>query len=290
MNACMHELALQHMDALLCWCHALHNVLVACCPVSVLHACMIQPLACMYDHTAYLPQLHNVLHTLFFGVFMFIALQGLDAHVAERLALWRFDNKRVALRYDGVPPADQPAALRRTLRQLADMQAPEATVWLQGWQWPAVADTVAECLPLLPHLQFGVHTDKPLTDQLLAVVLRMGPHMRCLYVYRLALQSDHSGVAWPWSVLSVEHLDIAQMLRLPQPGPGAQLRTCVFRLKHEAVRAHTHTRTHTHTHTFRQCNATLTDTRGKCQFWQVDARVCGFGNSVHPRVPTGFVA
>ncbi len=131
---------------------------------------------------------------------------------------------------DGVPPADQPAALRRTLRQLADMQAPDATVWLQGWDWPAVADTVAECLPLLPHLRFGAHTDEPLTDELLAVVLRMGPHMRRLSVGSIALQSDHSGVVWPWSVLCAGTLDVAQLLRLPEPAQGAQVRVSVVTL------------------------------------------------------------
>ncbi len=149
--------------------------------------------------------------------------QGIEASVAERLALWRFDVPRVTVQCNGVSPADQPAALGRTLRQLADMQAPDATVWLQGWDWTAVADTVAECLPLLPHLQFGVHTDEPLKDAMLAAVLRMGPHMRRLSVYSLKLQSDHSGVAWPWAEFFVRTLDAAQLLRLPEPDAGAQM-------------------------------------------------------------------
>ncbi len=151
-------------------------------------------------------------------------LQGLRAQYADRLISWRFDVPRVTVQCDGVPPADQPAALRRTLRQLADMQAPDADVWLQGWEWLAVADAAAECLPLLPHLRMGVHTDGPLTDELLAVVLRMGPHMRRLSVGSLALQSDHSGVAWPWTVLCAETLDLAQLVRLPEPDQGAELR------------------------------------------------------------------
>ncbi len=115
-------------------------------------------------------------------------------------------------------------ALRRTLHQLAGMHAPDATLWLQGWEWPAVADTLAECLPLLPHLAFGVQWNGPLTDERLAVVMRMGPHMCRLSVDSVALQSDHSGVVWPWSVLCVEKLGVAQLLELPVPSHDAHLR------------------------------------------------------------------
>ncbi len=144
--------------------------------------------------------------------------------MAECLAHFSSNMKRVSVVCDGVSLADQPAALQRTLCQLGALQAPDATVWLQGWHWPAVADTVADSLPLLPDLAFGWHADEPLTDELLAAIRRMGPHMRRLSVPSLALQSDHSGAAWPWSVLCVRVLDVAQLLRLPAAGPKAQLR------------------------------------------------------------------
>ncbi len=181
--------------------------------------------------------------------------QGIAASVSERLALWRFDVPRVTVQCDGVPPADQPAALRRTLRQLADMQAPDATVWLQGWDWPAVADTVAECLPLLPHLHFGVHMGwGPLPDAWLFAILQMGPHMRRLSVLRLALQSDHSGVAWPWEELCVETLDVAQLLKLPVPAAKVAVRAGVLAMescgaldevRHSMASHRTHTATNT---------------------------------------------
>ncbi len=55
----------------------------------------------------------------------------------------------------GVTPSDQPAALSNTLAQLKHMEAPVATVSLEGWDMPALADTLAEALPALSHLKFA---------------------------------------------------------------------------------------------------------------------------------------
>ncbi len=122
-----------------------------------------------------------------------------------------------------IPAADQSAAMRVTFRQLADMQAPVGTVWLQGWQWSAVADTVAECLRALPDLHTGWDTPGPLIDELLRAAMHMGPHMRSVRAERLALQSDHSAVLWPWSELGLRQADAGQLLRLPSPSLGALL-------------------------------------------------------------------
>ncbi len=138
------------------------------------------------------------------------------------MASWCLDVVHMVVQCDGLPSADQPAALRRTLQQLADMQAPDAVVWLQGWQWSdQLADIVADSLPALQHLRFGVRLAEPLTDQLLAAVLRMGPHMRRLSVPCLALQPDHDGVGWQVTELILGEFDIGQLLRLPSQLPGS---------------------------------------------------------------------
>ncbi len=52
----------------------------------------------------------------------------------------------------------------------------------------------------------------------------MGPHLRCLHVDRLALQSDqHANTPWPWEVLRVhEAVTATQLLRLPNPAQRVQ--------------------------------------------------------------------
>lgn len=57
---------------------------------------------------------------------------------------------------------------------------------------------VADALPALTHLNFGVWVET-LTDELLTAILHMGPRIRSLAWRELALQSDHSADAvWPW--------------------------------------------------------------------------------------------
>ncbi len=181
--------------------------------------------------------------------------QGIDHTVAECLALWCLHASEVSVECSGVRPADQPAALRRTLQQLADMQAPDAVVWLSGWQWSdQLGETVADSMAALQHLRVGVRMVGPLTDVLLAAVLRMGPHMQRLSVPSVALYSDHSDVSWQITDLSTKALDIVQLLRLPA-SDQLQLRAgdlCIakFRRLLEVRQARTHTHTHTHTHAY----------------------------------------
>ncbi len=130
----------------------------------------------------------------------------------------------MAIDYKGNEAAVQPTALRNTLRQLASMQMSEdTTVYLRWWDWPAVVDVLVEHLPLLSHLDIHASLDV-LTDEQLAAVVQTDPRRRWLGVSKLALQSDHSDVAWPWSELRIGKLDVAQLLRLPAPGHAARLR------------------------------------------------------------------
>ncbi len=142
----------------------------------------------------------------------------------ETFARLSLEVERVELYCNDMPLADQPAAMRALLRQLADMQAPNATVWLEGWDWSVVADTVAECLPALPHLRVGVDDEGALTDELLLAAMRMGPHMRSVKAQVLDLQSDYSSTAWPWLELDVQCAQLAQLLKLPAPAPVAKLK------------------------------------------------------------------
>ncbi len=86
-----------------------------------------------------------------------------------------------------------------------------------------MAQAFADAAPLLPHLQFGVLIEKPLTDELLGLVQQMGPRMRRLSVHSLALQSDqHANTPWPWDELGLGGVDLAHIARLPNPsGEGA---------------------------------------------------------------------
>ncbi len=57
---------------------------------------------------------------------------------------------------------------------------------------------VASALQDLPHLSVGVLNDT-LTDELLGMVLAMGPHLRDFGVHTVEVESDaHSGAQWPW--------------------------------------------------------------------------------------------
>lgn len=50
------------------------------------------------------------------------------------------------------------------------------------------------------------------------VCVELAPSMRRLAVRSLALQSDQcANTLWPWEQLTVETLDMAQVLRLPKP-------------------------------------------------------------------------
>ncbi len=60
------------------------------------------------------------------------------------------------------------------------------------------AQVVADALPGLSHLNIGVQNET-LTDELLGMVLSMGPHLRNLGVQEIELSSDaHSTDVWPW--------------------------------------------------------------------------------------------
>ncbi len=167
---------------------------------------------------------------------MSCTVQGLDPKLVDRLAEWVFHTKRVLVsaegspaedgQAEGLPGAAHPAALRAVLRQLGGLQLATAgaDIVLAGWQWDAdMAQTLADAAPLLPHLQFAVRTDQPLTDELLGAVLRMGPRMRRLSVPSIALQSgQHANTPWPWDELAVQAVDLVQVARLPEPqGAGA---------------------------------------------------------------------
>ncbi len=96
-------------------------------------------------------------------------------------------------------------------------QAPGATVQLQRWSWhPSTLATLAAGLPALPHLSFALNLHKPLTDELLMAVVATNVHS--LSVRSLSLQSDeHANTPWPWKQLTVETVDMAQLLKLPSP-------------------------------------------------------------------------
>ncbi len=182
-----------------------------------------------------------------------VCVQGMDADVAERLALWTFNVPTITISSDRTNQFDQPAALRNTLQQLADLQGSDVTnVVLQGWDCQAMADVLPDSAAEIQHLRLCVHTPGPLTDVLLRAVLRVGPCVRGLVVDSLDLQSDHSDVVWPWSGLSMEWVDVAQLLRLSAPGSGAELGYKAMSLAScgnlDEVRV-THTHRHTHTHT-----------------------------------------
>lgn len=126
---------------------------------------------------------------------------------------------------------------------------------LSGWQLSQqCAQALADLLPTgLAHLSVGVHTDTELTDELLGVVLAMGPHMKHLEVKGLALQSDtHGSTHWPWERLNVHTLDVSQLCRLPNPaGPGApRVLACSSLIIYSGILQVRGVATHAHTHTY----------------------------------------
>ncbi len=120
----------------------------------------------------------------------------------------------------GIPVSCQPEALHVLLGQVTSMYADGISVWLQSWDWPAVAGAVAR-FNQWENIGLGVHEEGPLTDDLLRVVMRMGARVRRVRTTHLALQSDHSSATWPWSHIILKRADVAQLPRLPCPGAGA---------------------------------------------------------------------
>ncbi len=156
-------------------------------------------------------------------------MQGLEpACIRGRLSEWNFKAGRIKLkiphRYD--QPQHQQQALTAVLQQLRELQADGTDVVdLHDCHWTAeLAAAAASALPALEHLRMGVYV-KELTDELLGLLLTLGPYIRCVGTDTLKLQSDqHANTPWPWEVLRVYSTALpkqpwaaAQLLRLPNP-------------------------------------------------------------------------
>ncbi len=162
-------------------------------------------------------------------------VQGFSEEIQECLPSWHLDIDKLRITPD-VPlsqdPTNHPTALSNALRQLTTLHAPHTAIVLQNWHWDThTAQALAAHLPHLPHLKITVCVDEQLTDELLGVVLAMGPHVHKLSVKGLNLKSDsNSKAVWPWAVFECKDVDlcaeVGMLVRLPHPrsytGVGAQ--------------------------------------------------------------------
>ncbi len=154
------------------------------------------------------------------------ATQGI--HVANRLSEWHFpstDYVEVTLT-NALSAADLPMALRNTLRQLRDMEAPKALLQLLAWQWtPGLLEIVAEEIPLLGHLNMWINILDALTDELLGSLLRIAPHIHIVCASSLEVRSGQfKETPWPWTEVHFGLLEASGLLRLPQP---STLQECI---------------------------------------------------------------
>ncbi len=152
--------------------------------------------------------------------------QGLNASLVQRFPEFEYGLSCIQLMPANIlPQADQHTALVATLRQLSALRTCDGAllkVELWDWDWSALgqqcARALADLLPTLPSLSVSVVLQRPLTVNVLGVVLAMGAHVRGLCVPRLALRTDtHANTPWPWERLTVVELDMCQIWRLPNP-------------------------------------------------------------------------
>lgn len=108
------------------------------------------------------------------------------------------------------------------LRQLAGLQAPGALVTFSRWSWVLpMADAFLAALPGLQVCRFAVDTWL-LTDELLAALMRMGPHVRSVRALSASevLLDTQANLPWPWEKLAIEATEVSTVVRLPKPKPG----------------------------------------------------------------------
>ncbi len=114
-----------------------------------------------------------------------------------------------------------PHALSTTLTLLQHLRtASDVQVEFGGWGWTyETAQALATALAALPHLRVSVSDySLALTDERLAVLSRLGPHLRRLVVASLQLESDHSHEPWPWpgAELHSHYLRLSEAVKLPR--------------------------------------------------------------------------
>lgn len=159
---------------------------------------------------------------------MSLSLQGFS--FADRLSEWTLltQGPKSIVRIDiewSADVHDLATALRNALRQLQDVQAPEAVIHLWTWHWTQdMLDILVQELPSLEHLKFQIIADGPMTDAFLRASLRMASNMRTLSAKSLQLVSDEftfsftgEQATWPWDELYIKHGDAAQLTKLPSP-------------------------------------------------------------------------
>ncbi len=83
------------------------------------------------------------------------------------------------------------------------------------------------CRPhLAPSFSFKVDLgeDTCLTDDLLTLVLQMGPHVHSLHAASMYLESDqHRGAVWPWQELVVKEVNMTSLANLPDASGGVRV-------------------------------------------------------------------
>lgn len=153
------------------------------------------------------------------------SMQGLPADVHQCFQQWSIECQTLWVAPFPAPAVlpspEHPYALQHTLQQLTHLHiaSDDTTVELSGWDWKPGLVAAIQAAPLR-----GPHAELPLklhlgtlADDLLGLILQLGPRLQGVYVeWLLALSKQHKKATWSVTELEIAQLLLPRLENLPQ--------------------------------------------------------------------------